>query len=376
MDLYHNSTPQFTEWVIANRYLQEPFVVIDVGVQGGEHPRWQYLGDMVRVYGFDALSEVIDQLQRDNAGRAHRHYTSLAIGSEDGKRVFYVSPDAFSSSFYPAPTPAAARLRPGNVPPGPRMVEMRRLDTLSEQGEIPEADYLKIDCEGYDPEVLRGADRYLARSNILCVSIETTFDLSPLYKRSVYAEVSDLVSAHRLITFDLNIVRKVRAAFVEALAAHPWHPADPMADAPDLDIGAPGTLDALFARDFVAEAVRPGDYLQRVDALVAPTPDKLIKAMINFELHGLMDCAVDLLTHFRDCLMTRFDPDEALTRLMARPPHARNTGDVVNALRMVAQLRTTVADLVAERETEIVARRARPVRRLGRYIMSRLRREV
>jgi hypothetical protein len=34
-EIYHNVTPLFTEWVIGRAYLHEPFIVIDVGVQGG-----------------------------------------------------------------------------------------------------------------------------------------------------------------------------------------------------------------------------------------------------------------------------------------------------------------------------------------------------
>jgi hypothetical protein len=34
MELYNNDSPAFTTWVIENDLLEEPFVVIDVGVQG------------------------------------------------------------------------------------------------------------------------------------------------------------------------------------------------------------------------------------------------------------------------------------------------------------------------------------------------------
>ena len=63
MDLYHNAIPFFTHWVMHNDYLHEPFVIIDVGVQGGPHPRWEYLGNRAHIYGFDPISEVIDAQQ-------------------------------------------------------------------------------------------------------------------------------------------------------------------------------------------------------------------------------------------------------------------------------------------------------------------------
>src|SRR5215510_4885577 len=89
MDLYHNDQADFTRWVIANAYLQEPFVAVDVGVQGGEHIRWGLLGDRVRVYGFDALSEAIDRIAAQGQ-RPNRVYRAMAIGNEDGEREFYV----------------------------------------------------------------------------------------------------------------------------------------------------------------------------------------------------------------------------------------------------------------------------------------------
>jgi FkbM family methyltransferase len=356
MDLYHHDQPPFTRWVIENGLLHEPFVVIDVGVQGGEHPRWELLGDRVRVYGFDAISEAIDRIKKVNADRPHRVYRATALGNEDGEREFFVPANTFSSSFYADRTRGAAAATHGDGAPGPRMVEIRRLDSLFAAGEIPAADYIKIDCEGFDPEVLRGARTYLACSNILCVTVETGFGISWIYPRTAFAEINDIVVQHRLLVFDLNYVRYQRPAYVAARAKHPWPPTDPMHDAPDLDVGQPGTFDFVFCRDFVAEDLNPNKFQKVASSVTSPTVDKLIKSMINFELHGLMDCAVELGDHFHSLLQERLDVDEAIALLTRHPPHARNTADVVECLRMVAALRTRVIDTdqdVARKEARI-----------------------
>jgi len=70
MDLYHNATPYFTHWVMHNDYLHEPFVIIDVGVQGGPHPRWEYLGNRAHIYGFDPISEVIESLNKSKGAES------------------------------------------------------------------------------------------------------------------------------------------------------------------------------------------------------------------------------------------------------------------------------------------------------------------
>ena len=198
MDLYHNDQADFTRWVVANAYLQEPFVAIDVGVQGGEHIRWGLLGDRVRVYGFDALSEAIDRITAQGR-RPNRVYRAMAIGNEDGEREFSFPKTRFASSFTRSDVTSETSHGDGVV--GTRLVPIRRLDTLFAQGELPAADYIKIDCEGYDPEVLRGAQTYLAQSNILSVTVETNFDPSPRYPRTAFAEINDLLVAHRLAIF-------------------------------------------------------------------------------------------------------------------------------------------------------------------------------
>jgi FkbM family methyltransferase len=331
--LYNNDSPAFTTWVIENDLLAEPFVVIDVGVQGGAHPCWKHLKDKVRVYGFDAVPEVIEELNARK--QPNESYFAAALGDEEGTRDFYVRGDGsshYGSSFYEM---ASDALQPGLL----RKVPITRLDTLFAKGIIPPADHIKTDCDGHDPEVIRGARRYLAQSNVVCVIIETAFTVSPTYPRSHFVAVSDILTAHRLLVFDLALMRTARPSYVAAKARHPWPAPDPMKDVPDLCMGAPGTVDALFCRDFVSEQVTPAHFANVPGAVTEPTTDKIIKSMINFELHGLMDCAVELAEHFRPLLSHRLDVDTAIAQLMHRPPNARNTDDVRECLRMIGELR-------------------------------------
>jgi hypothetical protein len=89
MDLYHHDQVPFTCWVISEGLLHEPFVVVDVGVQGGEHPRWGLLGEQVRVYGFDAISEAIDRI---TAAGIHPHqvFHAIALRTQDSERTVFL----------------------------------------------------------------------------------------------------------------------------------------------------------------------------------------------------------------------------------------------------------------------------------------------
>ena len=338
MDLYHHDQVPFTRWVVSEGLLHEPFVVVDVGVQGGEHVRWGLLGDQVRVYGFDAISEAIDRITAAGGVRPHRVFRAIAIGNEDGEREFFVPPNTTAASFYEQVT-LHQTAKHGDGAPGVRVVPIRRLDTLFMAGELPAADYIKTDCESFDPEVLRGARRYLAQSNILSLTVETDFSISGTYPRTPFVEISDIAVQHRLLVFDINAVRHPRPAYVAARERHPWPPADPLHDVPYLDVGQPRTYDFLFCRDFVLEHKKPAIFADVPDAVTRPTTDKLIKAMINFELHGLMDCAVEIADYFRTQLAERLDVDTAVELLARRPPYARNTADVTECIRMIAALR-------------------------------------
>ena len=339
MDLYHNDQPHFTRWILENRCLHDPFVVIDVGVQGGEHPRWELLGDHVRIFGFDAIAEAIERLEAKGP-RLNRFYYPTALGDEEGEREFYVPANTFGATFYGNSKGLHDGARIGDGTPGPRMVPISRLDTLFAAGKIPLADFIKIDCEGFEREVLLGARNYMTGSNVLCVTAETSFQATKLFPKGPFHTISDIMIEHRLSVFDLSYVRYPRDAYIAAKKQCLWPPADPMISIPYLDVGQPSTIDMLFCRDFVAEATKPESYISAIEPKAPPTTDKLIKSMINFELHGLMDCAVDIAVHFRTQLSERFDVDAAIALLVRAPPYARNTADVVECLKMIAALRS------------------------------------
>jgi FkbM family methyltransferase len=338
MDLYHHDNPPFTRWIIECGLLHETFVVIDVGVQGGEHPRWSLLGDHVRVYGFDPISEAIDRLQRE--ARRNRVYRTLALGNEDREREFYVPANTFGASFFNDGSRREADQRHGDGAPGPRTVPVARLDTLFAAGEVPPADFVKLDTEQFELEVLHGARAYLRQSNILGLIAEASFRSTKTFPRSPLPDIMTLAAEHRLSVFDLSYVRHPRADYIDARTRAPWPAADPLHDMPPLDIGQPETVDLLMCRDFVAEATSPELFPVLSGAVTAPTVDKIIKAMILFELHGLMDCAVELARYFRRMLLQRLDVEAGVAHLIKRPPYARNTADMVECLRMLAAVRS------------------------------------
>jgi FkbM family methyltransferase len=334
MDLYHHTNPLFTQWIVDEGLLGSPFVIVDIGVQGGEHPRWQFLGTYADIYGFDAIAEVIEDLNGSNSNTGRRHYYNIALGDEDGERCFFVSANKFGSSFYSS-DPAAEK----------RSVPIRRIDSLYREGLLPRADYIKLDCEGFEPEILKGARQYLTDSNVICVTTETNFNVSPIYPQGHFQAINNILVDHRLILFDENHVRAPAPAYAAAIAKQPWSPPDAMRDLPPLVVGRPSTYDVVFCRDLAAERREPAQFGPDKPA-PEPTPaDMVIKSMMNFELHGLMDCAVELAASFQELLAPRLNVEKAITLLLAPAPAPRPTADVTLCVSMIEELRARVRAL-------------------------------
>jgi FkbM family methyltransferase len=307
VDICFNPDARFTKWVLTLGRLREPFVVVDVGVQGGESVRWRILGDRLVVHGFDPIREVVEELSAMPGGVGERHYHWMAAGNEDGERDFWVRVDnPYASSLYEQ---GEDRYALGEKSFRRRRVPVRKLDTLRAQGLLPPADFVKVDVEGFERHVLAGAHDLLAAS-ALGVEIESSFDSSPEYPSSHFGTVHALLHEAGLVVFDLNFNRIPRASFQHALQR---------AGVPTVDdqqsVGRVSTLNVLFCRDLIQEADHAENY-------AAPRPpasvDQIVKLMIIYELHGLNDVAVDTAERFRGRLVERFDVDAAIA-LLANP---------------------------------------------------------
>ena len=240
MDLSYNQNAHFTKWVVSAGLLTEPFVLIDVGVQGGESIRWNFLRDYIIVHGFDPIEEAIEELAKANRGRPNRHYHCMALGSTDEDGTLYFDPvNPTSSSMVLGARGSVHR----------RIVPVRRLDTLLAKGIVPTADFIKIDVEGFEKDVLLGA-RALLSAGVLGLEMETTFRVSASYQKSHFATVAQIALENHLAVFDLAFNRTPRASFEDALLAKGITREQRL-------VGRPATVEALFSRDLVEEVNHP-----------------------------------------------------------------------------------------------------------------------
>ena len=155
-------------------------VVIDVGANTGQ------FGDLVLETGFkgmlisfEAIPSVHARLEKHARGRTRSWVVGpcSALGSSPGETLINVSANSVSSSLLPMLREHLdAAPESGYV--GTQAVQVRRLDDLAD-GLVPREGRLmiKVDTQGYELEVLKGATGLLPRVS----AIQIELSLVPLY---------------------------------------------------------------------------------------------------------------------------------------------------------------------------------------------------
>jgi hypothetical protein len=192
-----------------------------------------------------------------------------------------------------------------------RRVAVRSLDSLFREGSIPPADFIKLDCEGFEPEVLKGAARFLEASALLGADLETNFNVSPVLPETHFWSTYQPLLHRRLMVFDAAFNRVSRAGFSKHIEG--MYPKG--VEAPGRF--RPGTWNILLARDLIQDCESPSSYPWMPNVLV--DADVILKSIVILEIYGLLDWAYDYLVTFRNVLASQIDVEAAICRLVPEP---------------------------------------------------------
>jgi FkbM family methyltransferase len=154
---------------------REELVVVDVGAhEGSIARRIVELFPQATVYAFEPSPSVLPALRRAADADARIRVVPVACGSADGVTKFNVTSEAWCSSVLP-PSELGKRYYPTWLDVQ-RVVEVpiRTLDSWARENTISRVDVMKVDAQGYDLEVLRGA-RDLLTSGVRAVNCEFQF---------------------------------------------------------------------------------------------------------------------------------------------------------------------------------------------------------
>jgi FkbM family methyltransferase len=174
---------------VASRFIGKGAVVFDVGANKGEWTKAILTLSPKIVYMFEPQQSCIEKYLQPMESECCK-VVDVAIGDREGEIDFY-APDecAGNSSIYNRRDTCFVgqdfqRLR----------VKISTLDSFIEKTKITHIDFLKIDVEGHELFVLKGAENSIKDRLIRAISFE--FGSAGVYSRVFFRDIWDFLTAH------------------------------------------------------------------------------------------------------------------------------------------------------------------------------------
>jgi FkbM family methyltransferase len=157
--------------------------VLDVGANEGQYCRFlrREVGFEGQIFSFEPISALYEKLEaRARADPRWRVYR-LALGERTEQREIHVTRLSAFSSFLPPGASGPALFGPEMEVSRKETVQLRSLDSMMDElkGSSASAQmFLKLDTQGYDLDVIRGATRSLP----LFSGLQTEISFVPIYQ--------------------------------------------------------------------------------------------------------------------------------------------------------------------------------------------------
>ena len=293
-----NPKPAIVPRVLAERLWGESdLFLIDVGASGGIGWEWQPFGDRLRAVGFEPLVAEAERLQRLAEGSKVRYEAAFVTCNDFDRllppairedRVRSKSNDAFARV---SAVRALELLQMNYVEQvfnagAPAQYADRRivLDEYIPPSERESVDFIKVDTDGHDFQVLLGAEALIRDGGVLGFSVEAQFHGASHDYANTFSNIDRFLRDCGFSLFDLDVYRYSRAAL----------PAPFVYDIPAQTLtGQVSWGEAVYFRDLALDGYeRTWPY--------TVTRERIVKLACLFDLFGLPDCAAELLIKHRD----------------------------------------------------------------------------
>ncbi len=183
--------------------LDEPLVVVDVGCRWGFAAAWERLGDHCQVVGFDPDEAECERLRQHYRAVPQVQVVPLALGATSGPATLHVTKDPSGNSLYPTVVDVVERfpaLAGGHVE-HTLDITLTTLDEWCATEGRTRVDVIKIDTQGSELEVLKGAEATLATVR----AIEVEVEFNPLYEGvALFGDIDRFLRAHGFVLWRLR----------------------------------------------------------------------------------------------------------------------------------------------------------------------------
>ncbi len=169
---------------------------------------WIELAPNLTIYGFDADADACEKANNNLAARKilwQEKHIPIALNNSAGSYPLFVTSQIACTSLYPPNHKYLERFE-SIIPSSFKVdytveIETTTLDSLFQEGEIGQIDFLQVDVQGADLHILQGAS-HLLESNILAIQTEVEF--SHLYiQQPLFADIDAFLQKNNFTLFDL-----------------------------------------------------------------------------------------------------------------------------------------------------------------------------
>jgi hypothetical protein len=315
------------------------FTLIDVGCAGGIDPPWHCFGDKLSGFGFDAMVEEVARLNADPPSDDFRYVAALVTGNPGiaiqhrrnptprlsyertsamrTGRGFFIDPPQVPPEYLgvnPEVTEdfADCIARQATINPSERDYRntenkwqetqisdcVVRLDDFCKASGMEDADFVKIDIDGFDWEVLKTLERSMSEWQVLGVCAEVNFFGSDEDDHHTFHNTDRFLRARGFELFHLSMRRYASGAL----------PTRYLLNFPAMTTsGRPLQGDAVYLRDFawILPEADPRDY----------SAQKHLKLAALFAMFDLPDLAAEVLIRSRGLVSPIMDVERGLDLL-------------------------------------------------------------
>ncbi|GAN55654.1 FkbM family methyltransferase [Tanticharoenia sakaeratensis] len=160
----------------------ERIVVVDIGASGGLQKKWARQPGNIRPVLFEPNPAEADRLRGSMSHIPGALVVERGLSYRAGEFELTLGRHAGCTSLLKADPDVLAgySIAPLYDSMGTVTVECDRYDTLHSRGEVPVADVIKLDVEGYEYEILLGFGGLLDQ----CLGVEAETWLTPVYRNT------------------------------------------------------------------------------------------------------------------------------------------------------------------------------------------------
>lgn len=187
----------------AAELLERNLTIVDVGCRWGIARAWEALGSRATIVGFDPDAAECARLRTAYRGPCDVRFVAAALGDSIGTASLYVTQDPSCSSLLEpdpvlvASVPQLACVRPVRQ----TRVELTTLDQCAASANIDHVDFLKLDTQGTELMVLRGASASLASTR----AVEVEVEFNPIYVgQPLFGDVDSFLRAKGFVLWRLK----------------------------------------------------------------------------------------------------------------------------------------------------------------------------